>query len=196
MVAPVVVEEKVEAAVAIQRDPIDHAGRPAAVRIREERFQQEQENQLEVVPIAAGDMICVLVATEDGVEDDGSGMDGVPLGVAKVLPFDASVLDTTQPDALLPVAWYISAKPILNKSRGTLYDRKWRPWIIKGKKASANRAWEGTVPRKTVLLVGPLFTASHTFTSAVKAKLEAIDEMQHNLSFSTFSAYKTKKTKA
>lgn len=194
MVAPVAAEEKVEAAGTLQRDPIDHVGRPAAVRMREERFLREQENQLEMVPIAAGDMICVLVdTTVDGEEDDASGMDGVPLGVAKVLSFDDSVLDTTQPDALLPVAWYISAKPYVNKSRGTLYDRKWRPWIIKGKRASANRPWEGTVPRKTVLVVGPLFTASQSFTSAVKAKLEAIDETQHNLSFSTFSAYKSKK---
>ena len=191
---PVVVntgEEKVADTAHIQADPIDHAARTAPQRRAEQQYLQEQEEVSDMPAVIPGSFVIVWTDVDDEETQEsyeGSGMEGVPITVAKVAPYNTEIVDSTVATSMIPVEWYISSRPRIDGSRSTLYDRAWVPWKVKQSGSSVAKQWVSNVPRASLLIVGgELLTQGKLLKATVKKKLAA--DVTHNILFSMFSKF-------
>jgi hypothetical protein len=184
----------------VSPDVIDHSGRTAQARQAEARFIQEEQDATEVPAVAEGMVVIVMAAECDtgstgAAETAAVGMLGVPVCLAKVLRVDSAV-DTTKPDAAIPVQWL---KPAKKAPRDTIYDRKWVPWRLRrtGPRGGAQGwlDWEGDIKRSEILVLpaegAELLTNAGALTAAAKKALAAVHQV--DVKFKQFSKYRAKR---
>ena len=140
-------------------DAIDHAGRMAGERKREERFVAAQRAATELCAVAPGSHVVVIFETSLPESDTAQNvlaakMVGVPVCLARILPYPAG-LDTTKPGALCPLQWLRCNRPVISGSQLGLYDRAWVDWELKVGRGRGARTvpWTGSAPRSSFLVV-------------------------------------------